>query len=721
MDYFKIYIEGGRSIKAKVYLQSNQNECGLCAIAALASAYGFIQPIDFYRKKFRIGRDGLTVTSLVNILESICFETKIENIENLCIEDLKKREPCILLLKHHYVMLEKIQKDACYVIDPAIGRKKIGFQELKEKFDRYIISVKKDVGFRRYKAKESSFRYVEKIFKELAIVLSGVSLISIISNIITVFIPVFLQNIVDILIYSREIIESSWQLYIYLLIAAIIYIVTIEIQNRSLVFLQCKIMSKLSYRVSQHILKISYSFFDSKNSADILFRLNLLKNVEQTLAMIVISLIMGGSTVFVIFIYFCSFDIRIAILLGITSMGIGLYVFFINKKLYKENEKYILKSRKFEGTQTEIVLNVFQIKSMGIEQYFAKKINTDFAGYQQTYKRNQNVVLRFNMNINILEIFFPIVLIIIYVCLWNIHLQSLGKMIVVYILISFFVKHEAIIINAIINLVRLKPSLYFINDMLDEPEMQLEGGNTLTEFEKLEVKNVDFKYNDNQKLVLKNINLSVYKGQKISIVGISGEGKTTLIKLLCRLYEPKCGEIRINGKNISKIDPKVYFSFFSIVNQQAVIFNATIKENILLGLQNISDDMILNVLKTVNFYDDILDMPLGLDTVISNQNNNLSGGQIQKISIARCLIRNPQILILDEATSSMDIQNEIQIHSNLRRLGITLLVISHRLSTIIDSDMIYYIENGMIQERGDHETLMMSKQGYYSLYSKTNN
>ena len=166
---------------------------------------------------------------------------------------------------------------------------------------------------------------------------------------------------------------------------------------------------------------------------------------------------------------------------------------------------------------------------------------------------------------------------------------------------------------------------------------------------------------------------------------------------------------------------KLYFNIFSIVNQQAVIFNATIKENILLGLQNISDDMILEVLKIVNFYDDILNMPMGLDTVISNQNNNLSGGQIQKIAIARCLIRNPQILILDEATSSMDIQNEMQIHNNLRRLGITLLVISHRLSTIIDSDIIYYIESGMIQECGDHETLMMSKQGYYSLYSRNNN
>ena len=707
-------------IKARVYLQSNQNECGLCAIAALASVYGFIQPIEFYRKKFFIGRDGLTLASLKEILKSIYFIPTVEKTGSLQVEDLKKKAPCILFLKHHYVMFEKIHKEMCYIIDPAIGKQKITLEELNHKFGGYVITVKKETGFKQYRTKESDFRYIKKMFQELAIVLSGVSLISIISNIITVIIPVLLQKIVDTLLYSSEMNAINHRIYLCLVLMLIVYIAIIEAQNRSLVYLQCRIMSKLSYGVSQHLLKIKYAFFDSKNSADILFRLNLLKNVEQTLSTMILSLIMGLSTVFVIFTYFCFYDTRIALILGITSIGIGLYVYVINEKLSKVNEKYILKSRKFEGTQTEIILNSFQIKSMGIEQYFSKKIDSDFTNYKKAYKRNQNVVMRFNANINTLEIFFPIVLIAAYVCT-GMRIKSLGELLVIYILISFFVKHEAITINSLIQLARLKPSLFFINDILDEHEIELGGNETIEKFEKLEVKNLDFKYNDNQELILKDINLTVKRGQKVAIVGISGEGKTTLIKILCRLYDAIYGDIQINGKDISEIIHKSYFDIFNIVSQQAVIFNATIRENILLGLPDITDDRILNILQTVNFYDDVKNMPMGLDTVISNQNNNLSGGQIQKIAIARCLIRNPQILILDEATSSLDIQNEMEIHRNLKKLGITLLVISHRLSTIVDSDMIYYMRNGRIQESGTQEELMLAQRGYYSLYCKSIN
>lgn len=256
--YFIKYMGGGITIKTKVYLQSNQNECGLCAVATLASAYGFIQPIEFYRKKFYVGRDGLSIANLNNILKSIRFEPKIENIKELCIEDLKKRVPCILLLKHHYIVIEKIRREVCYIIDPAMGREKINFSELKHKFNRYIITVKKDIGFKQYKARECDFRHVKKVFRELTVALSGVALISIISNIITVFIPVVLQNIVNALIYKSEKIQTDWQLYICLLIAIIIYIAIIEIQNHSLVFLQCAIMSKLSYRVTHHGANIFY-------------------------------------------------------------------------------------------------------------------------------------------------------------------------------------------------------------------------------------------------------------------------------------------------------------------------------------------------------------------------------------------------------------------------------------------------------------------------------
>ena len=698
-------------------MQSNQNECGLCAIASLASFYGFVQPIEFYRKKFYVGRDGLSINSIVSIFSDICFKATVEKSNDLQIKILKKRSPCILYLERHYVVLEKIKKKSCYIVDPAVGQQKINLDDLRQKFGGYIISIKRGEGFKKYRSKESDFRHISKLFQELLTILLGVTFVSIISNVLTIIIPILLQNIVDVFLTQNGKGEIS-RLYLYLMITLFAYVIIVECRNHSFVFLQCRIMSKLSYKIMQHLLKIRYSFFDSKNPADILFRLNLLKNVEQTISMTVINLIMGLSTVCVIFVYFFLFFKSVVLVLSAVSIGIVLYVYFSSKKIVKINEKYVLRSKRFEGLQTEIVANTFQIKSMGIEKYFLHRVDKDFSAYKQAYKENQNVVMRFSMNINTLDIFLPIVLIILCVGTGFIKMQSYGQLIVIYVLIGYFVNHEAMTINSIIQFARLRMSLFFVNEILDEPEADILGTCEVGGFNNIELDNVAFRYNNSQEFVLKDINMEIKKGQKVAIVGISGEGKTTLIKLICRLYEPTSGIIKLNGKDISKILPDKYFSMISIVTQHAVIFNATIKENILLGSEDVPVDRIYDILRIVNFYNEVMNMPMGIDTVISDQSNNLSGGQIQKIAIARCIVRAPSVLILDEATSSLDVQSEMSIYKNLKKLGITLIVISHRISTICDSDMVYYIRKGEIREKGTHEDLLLAQQEYCSLYHR---
>lgn len=229
---------------------------------------------------------------------------------------------------------------------------------------------------------------------------------------------------------------------------------------------------------------------------------------------------------------------------------------------------------------------------------------------------------------------------------------------------------------------------------------------------------VNFAYNDDT-LVLKNINLQVQTGQTIALVGPTGSGKTTIINLLTRFYDVKSGSIKIDGIDIRKMKKENLREKLGIVLQDTYLFSGTIKENIRYGNLNASDDQIIEAAKTANAHQFIHRLPQGYDTVLTEEGSNLSQGQRQLLSIARVVLSNPDILILDEATSSVDTRTEILIQRAMLNLmkNRTAFIIAHRLKTIKNADIILVINNGEIIERGNHQTLLQAKGFYYNLYS----
>ncbi|MDG2370252.1 MAG: ABC transporter ATP-binding protein [Flavobacteriales bacterium] len=227
--------------------------------------------------------------------------------------------------------------------------------------------------------------------------------------------------------------------------------------------------------------------------------------------------------------------------------------------------------------------------------------------------------------------------------------------------------------------------------------------------------NVGFKYEEDW--VLKEINLTIKKGQTIALVGHSGSGKTTLADLLIRFYDVQEGQILIDGKNIKNVNLHELRSLMGVVTQESVLFNDTIFNNIAFGLKNISKDEVLNASKMANAHGFISKLEQGYETIIGDAGNKLSGGQRQRLSIARALLKNPTILILDEATSSLDTASEKAVQEALDRLmkNRTSLVIAHRLSTIQHADRIFVVDDGKIVEEGSHEELLI-KNNYYKKF-----
>jgi len=238
----------------------------------------------------------------------------------------------------------------------------------------------------------------------------------------------------------------------------------------------------------------------------------------------------------------------------------------------------------------------------------------------------------------------------------------------------------------------------------------------------IDLKNVSFKYNDNELEVLHDINLTINKGETVAFVGMSGGGKSTLISLIPRFYDVTSGEILVDGNNVKDFLTGSLRNQIGLVQQDNILFSDTVKENILLGRPDATDDEIVEAAKMANAHDFIMNLPEGYDTEVGERGVKLSGGQKQRLSIARIFLNNPPILILDEATSALDLESEAIIQEALDVLSKdrTTLIVAHRLSTITHADKIVVMENGQIVETGTHQELIQKQGAYEHLYSIQN-
>jgi len=234
---------------------------------------------------------------------------------------------------------------------------------------------------------------------------------------------------------------------------------------------------------------------------------------------------------------------------------------------------------------------------------------------------------------------------------------------------------------------------------------------------KFEIKNIEFSYGTREK-VIKNISFDIQAGEKVAMVGESGSGKTTLAKLLLKYYLVQEGEILIDDYNIKDLSYKSLRDRIGYVPQDIFLFSGTVRENIAFGVNNISMEEIVDAAKKSRAHEFINKLPLRYETHVGERGSNLSGGQKQRIAIARAILKNPDILILDEATSNLDTATERAIHQTIKHVskGITSIIIAHRLSTILSCDKIILLEDGKIKEMGSHQDLLALRGDYYKLW-----
>ncbi|WP_342366983.1 peptidase domain-containing ABC transporter [Clostridium beijerinckii] len=268
------------------------------------------------------------------------------------------------------------------------------------------------------------------------------------------------------------------------------------------------------------------------------------------------------------------------------------------------------------------------------------------------------------------------------------------------------------------NILILKTILGKLYDIMNSKTEKILTNNILNINKgKIEFKNVSFKYNRFDPYVLDDISFSINPGEKVAIVGKSGSGKSTLLKLILGLYNSQSGNIYIDDINIKDVNIKNLRSQFGVILQEPLLFNDSIKENIIIGKDNISDKQIHEAARKSGINNFLVNVPLGIDTIISEKGTNFSGGQRQRISLARALVNSPKIMLMDEPTSSLDNESEAFLMNEILKLDTTCVVISHRLNTIENFDKIIVMDNGKIVECGSHKDLVANKSYYYDIYN----
>ena len=581
-------------------------------------------------------------------------------------------------------------------------------------------NIEKDEEIVRRSKREIIIRLIAylKPYKAKSMIVILLMILVMLCNVVN---PYLLQQAIDVYVVNKDINGI-------LLIGGILLVINIfawiasKIRWTMISKITNNILVNIRHELYEHIQKLSFDFFDNRPVGKILARVvgdvNALKNLFnqsiQTLIPELLSLVCVAIAMFIL-------NVKLAMACIILLPFLTIAMFYIEIHSRKRWEVFRNKRSNLNGFTHE------DFSGIKVVQAFANEKNTE-KNFRKMVKEQKEAFLN---AVRLNDCFWPLVelswgigTLIVFAVGYRLILSGeiqVGKLIAFSMYTGMFwrpIMNLSSFYNTLITNFAAADRIFDILDQDPDIENIGEAPKMSRVDGKVEFRNIDFSYNVGGK-VLNNINFKVNSGDRIALVGATGSGKTTIISLLSRFYDPTNGEILVDGKNIKYVDLYSYRSQMGIMLQDTFLFSSTIMENIRYGRLDATDEEVINAAKAVNAHEFIMKLENGYDTEVNERGSRLSLGQRQLVSFARALLANPRILILDEATSNIDTQTEMLVQKGIEKLikGRTSFVIAHRLSTIRDCDKILVVSDGEIIEAGTHDELLRNKGMYYDLYS----
>ena len=715
------------SYKRTFVPQIDARDCGVAALASISKFYGSDYSLAHLRELAKTNKEGTTALGIVKAAKEMSFETRAIQADMSLFEMEDIPYPFIVhvnkegKLQHYYVVYKNI-KDHLIIgdPDPTVKVTKMTKDRFASEWTGVAIFLAPAPSYKPHKDKKNGLMsFLPLIFRQRSLIFYIV-LASLLVTLINIGGSYYLQGILD------EYIPNQMKSTLGIIsIGLIITYILQQIMSFSRDYLLTVLSQRLSIDVIlsyiRHIFELPMSFFATRRTGEVISRFTDANSIIDALASTILSLFLDVSILIIVGSVLLVQNTNL-FLISLISVPIYIIIIFAFMKPFEKMNNDVMQSNSMVSSAIiEDINGIETIKSLTSEETRYQKIDSEFVDYlDKSFKLSKYSILQSSLKqgaqliLNIVILWFGAQVVMT-------GKISIGQLITFNTLLSYFTNP----LENIINLQTKLQSAKVANNRLNEVylvESEFNNTQTLTGSQFLAgdicFEDISYKYGFGRD-TLNDINLTIKQGDKVSLVGISGSGKTTLAKMIVNFFEPYKGRITINNNDLKMIDKKVLRQHINYLPQQAYIFSGSILENLTLGAnQMISQEDIIKACEIAEIRQDIEQMPMGYQTELSD-GAGLSGGQKQRIALARALLTKAPVLILDEATSGLDVLTEKKVIENLMDMSDkTIIFVAHRLSISERTNQVIVLNQGKVIETGSHQELM-TKQGFYHyLFSK---
>ncbi len=707
--------------KVPVIMQLEALECGAASLCMILAYYNKWIPLEQVREDCGVSRDGSNAKNVLKAARNYGFIAKGYRYEP---ETLKESGtfPCIIHWNfNHFVVLDGFRNGKAYINDPAKGSYSISMEKFDDSFTGICLQFEPSETFEPSGKPKSMFSFAAKRLQGTRVAILFTVLTGIIASLMSMLQPAFSRVFMDNLLTGSDL-EWYTPFLILLSVFSLIQVVMSGVQAIYSLRLNGKMAAVGNATYIWKVLKMPMKFFTQRMAGDIQSRQAANASIANSLIGTFAPLLLNTAMMVFYLVVMLKYSVILTII-GLASLSINAAVSrYISKKRLNITRVSMRDTAKLAAATVAGIEMIETIKASGAENGFFKK----WAGYQASVNTQEVKFLKINQYLGMIPQFVSALAnyAVLFLGVWlTMEGQFTAGMVMAFQgFLASFMTPAMTLVSAGQTLQEMRAQMERVDDVMEYPDdIVFDEENTTDDYRKLkgniELKNVVFGYSPLSEPLIKDFNLSLTPGKSVAIVGASGCGKSTMSKLISGLYQPWSGEILFDGKPMKEIPKDVFKGSLAVVDQDIILFEDTIANNIKMWDDSIEDFEMILAAHDAQIHDDIMQHPNGYQHKIIEGGKDFSGGQRQRLEIARTLAQDPSIVILDEATSALDAKTEYETVKAIKARGIATIIIAHRLSTIRSCDEIIVMEHGEIKDRGTHKELMEKSKIYIDLVS----